>query len=387
MYSTISDLINDLFGFYIPLPIQTFGFFMALSFYGAYITVLSELKRKEKNGLLSVSQRKVTINKPITQSDYAFSVIVGALLGYKILEMILDYGSLMQNPQEFILSTKGNFLGLVIGGGISFYFKKKDAYALKGKQQQEIVETEHPYQLMGNIVVIAAVAGLLGAKIFHNLENLDDFSRDPIGALLSFSGLTFYGGLIIAAFSVLYYTGKNKVPHLHMIDAAAPGLFLAYGIGRIGCQMSGDGDWGINNLATKPNWMSFLPDWMWSFKYPHNVVSDGIPIPDCIGNHCNMLEFPVYPTPFYESVLSILIFIFLWSIRKKITTPGLLFCIYLMLNGIERFGIEKIRINTTYNIAGHHITQAELISTLLFVAGLVGAVILSTKKNKSPLNN
>ena len=177
------------------------------------------------------------------------------------------------------------------------------------------------------------------------------------------------------------------MPHLHMIDAAAPGLFLAYGIGRIGCQMSGDGDWGINNLAPKPNWMSFLPDWMWSFKYPHNVVSDGIPIPDCIGNHCNMLEFPVYPTPFYESVLSILVFIFLWSIRKKITTPGLLFCIYLMLNGIERFGIEKIRINTTYNIAGHHITQAELISTLLFVAGLVGAVILSTKKNKSPLNN
>ena len=381
MYATISDLLKDIFGFNLPLPIQTFGFFMALSFGGAYYTTNSELKRKEGLGLMHAFQKKVTINKPISQSDYIINIILGGLIGYKILEMIFDYDALVQNPQEFILSTKGNILGLIAGAGIAFYFKKKEADELKGKEQKEIIETIHPYQLMGNVVGIAAIAGVLGAKVFHNLENLDDFFRDPIDALLSFSGLTFYGGLIVAAFAVLRYTRKNNVPSIHMIDAAAPGLMLAYGMGRVGCQMAGDGDWGINNLAPKPNWMSAFPDWMWSFRYPHNVVSEGIPIPNCVGNHCNMLEFPVFPTPFYESVICIALFFVLWFLRKKITLPGLLFCVYLMLNGVERFFIEKIRINTTYTIFGHHITQAEIISTLLFLGGLIGAILIFKKRN------
>jgi len=381
MYATISDLLKDIFGFNLPLPIQTFGFFMALSFGGAYYTTNSELKRKEGLGLMHAFQKKVTINKPISQSDYIINIILGGLIGYKILEMIFDYDALVQNPQEFILSTKGNILGLIAGAGIAFYFKKKEADELKGKEQKEIIETIHPYQLMGNVVGIAAIAGVLGAKIFHNLENLDDFFRDPIDALLSFSGLTFYGGLIVAAFAVLRYTRKNNVPSIHMIDAAAPGLMLAYGMGRVGCQMAGDGDWGINNLAPKPNWMSAFPDWMWSFRYPNNVVSEGIPIPNCVGNHCNMLEFPVFPTPFYESVVCIALFFVLWFLRKKITLPGLLFCVYLMLNGVERFFIEKIRINTTYTIFEHHITQAEIISTLLFLGGLIGAILIFKKRN------
>lgn len=382
MYATISDLLKDIFGFYIPLPIQTFGFFMALSFGGAYYTTNSELKRKEASGLLKSFQKKVTINKPISQTEYIINILLGGLIGYKVLEMVFNYGSLIQNPQEFILSTKGNNFGLIIGAGIAFYFKKKEADEIKGKEQKEILETVHPYQLMGNIVGIAAITGIIGSKIFHNLENLDDFSRDPMGALLSFSGLTFYGGLIVAAYAVLRYTNKHKIPAIHMIDAAAPGLMLAYGMGRIGCQMAGDGDWGINNLAPKPSWMRALPDWMWSFRYPHNVVSEGIPIPNCVGNHCNILDFPVFPTPFYESVVCIALFFVLWFLRKKISIPGLLFCIYLMMNGVERFFIEKIRINTTYNIFEHHITQAEIISSLLFLAGMIGMILVYRKKNK-----
>ncbi len=384
MYATISDLIKDLFGFYIPLPIQTFGFFMALSFAGAYMATSAELKRKEAMGLLHSFQQKVILNKPISQTDFIINILLGAIVGYKVLEMILNYDSLVQNPQEFILSTKGNSIGLILGAGIAFYFKKKEADAIKGKEQKEILQTVHPYQLMGTVLAIAAVSGLIGAKIFHNLENLNDFSQDPIGALLSFSGLTFYGGLIVAAFAVLFYTNRNNIPTLHMIDAAAPALMLAYGVGRIGCQMSGDGDWGINNLAPKPNWMSALPDWMWSFRYPHNVVGEGIPIAGCEGSHCNMLEFPVFPTPFYEAIMGILLFIFLWSIRKKITTPGLLFAIYLILNGAERFFIEKIRVNTTYTIFGHHITQAELISSFLFLIGVMGCIYLFRRKKRLP---
>jgi phosphatidylglycerol:prolipoprotein diacylglycerol transferase len=384
MYATLSDLINDLFGFYIPLPIQTFGFFMALSFMGAYIATTAELKRKEAIGLLSTIQQKATLNKPVSQVDYIANILIGGLIGYKVLEMVLNYSLLVQNPQEFILSTKGNIIGLFVGAGIAFYYKKKEADAVKGKEQKIITQTIHPYQLMANILGIAAISGLLGAKIFHNLENLDEFARDPIGALLSFSGLTFYGGLIVAAIAVLYYTNKHNIPALHMIDATAPGLMLAYGIGRVGCQMSGDGDWGIDNLAPKPNWMSFLPDWMWGFRYPNNVVSEGIPIPGCEGAHCNMLEYPVFPTPFYEAVICIALFFALWSLRKRITIPGLLFSGYLILNGMERFFIEKIRVNTTYTILGHHITQAELISSFMFIIGIAGSIyLIRTQKSKA----
>ncbi|MFI5222070.1 MAG: prolipoprotein diacylglyceryl transferase [Bacteroidia bacterium] len=382
MYATVSDLLKDLFGFYIPLPIQTFGFFMAISFAFAYITTSSELKRKEKNGLLHSFTKKITVNKKITGTDYAVSIFIGALLGFKVVEMFLDYSSLIQNPQEFILSSKGSLFGLIAGAAVAFYLKKKESDSLKEKEEKETVITVHPYHLMGNIVAIAAIAGILGSKIFHNLENLDELARDPWGSIFSFSGLTFYGGLILAAISILYYTNKNHIPHVHMVDAAAPALMLAYGIGRIGCHLSGDGDWGINNLAPKPSLISFLPDWMWSFRYPHNVVNEGIPMVNCVGNHCKQLEFPVFPTPFYEAVTCILLFVFLWSIRKKIRIPGMLFSIYLMLNGVERFFVEKIRINTTYNLFGHHITQAEIISTLLFIAGLTGFVILQ-RRNKT----
>lgn len=112
---------------------------------------------------------------------------------------------------------------------------------------------------------------------------------------------------------------------------------LSYGIGRVGCMMSGDGDWGIVNNNPKPSWMNFLPDWMWAFKFPHNVNNDGIPIPGCVGRWCHELPEAVYPTSFYETIMAIILFGVLWAIRKQITTPGLLFSIYLILNGAERF--------------------------------------------------
>ena len=382
MYPTISDLLKDLFGFYLPLPVQTFGFFMAVSFAAAYYTTTSELKRKTALGFLKPIQRKVIQNKAITATDYISNVILGALLGYKGLEILLDYNALVQNPQAFILSAKGSWFGLMIGAAIAYYNTYKDAEKVKGKPQKEVLEEIQPYELMWNITAIAGIAGILGAKIFHNLEYLDDLIADPIGALLSFSGLTFYGGLIVATFAVLYYTNKNKIPTKHMIDAAAPGLMLAYGIGRIGCHLSGDGDWGIVNLAAKPDFISFIPDWAWSSSYANNVIDEGILIPGCEGPHCYMLPQPVFPTPLYEVIMAIGLFGILWAIRKRVTIPGMLFCIYLIVNGIERFSIEKIRVNSTYNIFGNAITQAELISTLMVIAGIIGIVILA-KRNKT----
>jgi prolipoprotein diacylglyceryl transferase len=237
---------------------------------------------------------------------------------------------------------------------------------------------------MGTLIAWAAIAGIIGAKLFDNLENWDRFMVDPIQNLLSFSGLTFYGGLICGAIAVLYISGKNGIKAIHMSDISAPGLMLAYGVGRIGCQLSGDGDWGINNLNPKPNWLSWAPDWVWSFKYPHNVINEGVLIPGCEGKFCYELAFPVYPTPLYEAVACILLFFFLWSIRKKITTPGVLFSIYLILNGLERFFVEMIRVNSKYHIGSFSFTQAELISTLLVLGGIVGLFLSlsAAKKGK-----
>ncbi len=381
MYPTISDLLRDLLGLNIPLPVQTFGFFMALSFAAAFWATQKELQRKETNGLLASRLRTITKNKQVTTADYITNVLIGALLGYKLLEMVLNYGELVANPQEFLLSTRGSLVGALVGGGYAWYSKKQEHDKVKDKQPEQVQVTEHPYELMGNVLGIAAIAGLLGAKIFHNLEYPEDFAKDPVGALLSFSGLTFYGGLIVAAIAILYYTGKNGIPALPMMDAAAPGLMLAYGMGRVGCQLSGDGDWGIVNTAEKP--LGFLPDWFWKYNYPHNVVKEGIPIPGCEGTHCFMLPDAVYPTPLYEAIAGILLFVFLWNIRKRITVPGVLFGVYLIVNGIERFLIEKIRVNSTYEIFGAHITQAELISALFVLTGIAMVVYLPKRKHNA----
>ncbi len=371
MYATISDLLLDLFGINIPLPIQTFGFFLGLSFLGAFWATQSELKRKEAKGLISASNKRIKLNEPISSIDYITTSVISAFVGFKFFEMILDYDALVLNPQLFLLSAKGSWFGAFLGGAYGYYTKYKEAEKTKGKEIEEKNIAFHPYQHMGNILAIAGIVGIIGAKIFHNLENLDEFALDPWGSLISFSGLTFYGGLILAAIAVLVYTSKNNIPPLHMIDAAAPGLMLAYGVGRLGCHLSGDGDWGIDNLSGKPNWMSSLPDWLWSYKYPHNVLNEGIPIQNCLGNHCSELPNFVYPTPLYEAIICILLFVVLWQMRKQFSSPGLLFGVYLILNGTERFMIEKIRINTTYNIFNHAITQAELISSALILLGLI----------------
>ena len=160
------------------------------------------------------------------------------------------------------------------------------------------------------------------------------------------------------------------------MDAAAPVLALGYGIGRMGCHLSGDGDWGDpSDLADRPDWLSWLPDWTWTHHYPYNVINEGVPIPDCVGQYCYRLEPGVYPTPIYEIIMTFIIFAILWSLRKRIKVAGLLFFIYLVLNGIERFAIETIRVNTDYTIFGIALTQAQIIAILFMLTGLVFSLI------------
>jgi len=237
----------------------------------------------------------------------------------------------------------------------------------------------HPSQLVSEFTMAAAIGGLLGAKIFHILEYWDDFIADPAGMFFSGSGLTMYGGLIVGGLAVLWYGRRNNINPLVLCDATAPGLMLAYGTGRLGCQLSGDGDWGIVNAS--PNPYSFIPDWAWSYTYPHNVINEGMRIPDCVGRHCHQLVEPVFPTPLYESVACIGFFFVLWSMRKRLNLPGMLFSVYLILNGVERFFIEKIRINSKYHVAGISFSQAELISLVLVLGGIILAMYVR-RRNK-----
>ena len=181
--------------------------------------------------------------------------------------------------------------------------------------------------------------------------------------------------------AVVSYIVRKKIPFWPTADAVAPSLTAGYGVGRIGCQLAGDGDWGIVNNAPKPGWMSFLPDWMWAFNYPHNVLNTvrtepvhSVSIENCSWDYCFQLSEPVYPTPFYEIMMMLVVFGILWALRKRIRIPGMLFFIYPALIAVERFLIEKIRVNVVHNVLGIQLTQAEIISILLFLVSIAGAV-------------
>lgn len=384
MFPRISDLLNYLFGTHLNIPVQTYGFMMAMAFIiGGYVIFL-ELRRKEEEGVIPSQKKKILKGVPAGKMEMIWSAIFGFILGWKGIGMIQYYSSFNANPQDFVLSGKGNWLtGLMLGAFftfLTFYSKKKKA--LKMPVEEEI--TVHPRQLTGSIVLVAAVFGIIGSKIFDTVEHIGDLLKDPIGTIFSFSGLSFYGGLIVAAIAVVWYANKNKIRYTHIFDITAPALILAYAIGRIGCQLSGDGCWGMINAASQPSWMSFLPSWTWAYRFPHNVINEGITLPDCTGSHCNILPYPVFPTSFYETIMGLIIFIILWSFRKKITIPGYLFCIYLILNGIERFLIEHIRINKLYDVLGMKLTQAEIIAVLLILIGFAGFVFFRKRSLRRP---
>jgi phosphatidylglycerol---prolipoprotein diacylglyceryl transferase len=383
MYPNLYFAFKDLFGVEWSFLrfVNSFGFFVAISFILAAITLSAELKRKSSQGLLHPKEMQMMVGQPASAGELILNFLLGFLLGFKILGLFIMDSSATEDPQAFIFSPIGSWpAGILLGllfAGMKWYEKNKTKLPKPEKRTVRI----WPQDRVGEITIIALVFGLLGAKLFDIFENWDDFLKHPSSYLLSPSGLTFYGGLICAAVAIWVYAKKHNIGFWHLNDAAAPALMLSYGTGRIGCQVAGDGDWGIVNTNPKP--FSWLPDWMWSYNYPNNVNEAGVPIPGCVGKYCNELNPPVYPTPLYEIIVCLLLFALLWSVRKKLKTPGTLFALYLMLNGIERFFVEKIRVNTRLNIFGFQPTQAEVISTLLFLAGLLIWIMLKRRQTQA----
>ncbi len=381
MYPNLYYAFKDLFGVELPgfKLINTFGFFVALSFIAAAFVLTSELKRKSEEGLLTYKDEKVIVGKPASVLELVLNFLLGFLFGYKLIGAFIERNELI-DTQSYILSLRGSWVAGIIGGLVFAFFKWQEKNKVKLAKPEKRTVRIWPQDRVGDMVIYAFIFGFIGAKIFHNLENLDDLIRDPVGSLISFSGLTFYGGLIFATIAIWRYCKRNNMNPVVVADAFAPPMILAYGLGRIGCQVAGDGDWGI--VSTHPKPFSWLPDWAWAYNYPHNVIGEGMQIPGCTGQYCAMLPAAVFPTPLYEIFTCLLLFAFLWSIRKKIKTPGVLTAIYLIVNGIERFFIELIRVNTKYHFFGINPTQAELIAAFLVISGII-LLIHFTRQNKT----
>lgn len=390
MYPTIYHALLDLFGIDWPWAklLNSFGFFVALAFViGSYI-MSRELKRKEQEGLLKGEKRKEIIGKAPVWSDIITNALLGFIIGWKFVYLFLNSSRLFvpgQSPQEHIFSSEGYFIiGVLLGAAFGAWrwwdYKKKQLPI----PEEKIVDF-HIYEYTGTITFLTAIFGIAGAKLFHLFENPDEFvaffSNPDLQSFLS--GLTIYGGLILGSAAALFFAYRKGIPFLHLTDSATPGMILAYGIGRIGCQVSGDGDWGIANLAPKPGWMSWLPDWMWSYDYPNNVNgvigasadTFGMRITDpnvpCWDGYCTHLVPSVWPTPFYETIMATIIFLILWSLRKKIKIAGVITGLYLVFNGIERFLIESIRVNNKFDLLGIQATQAQVIAVCFIVAGVL----------------
>ncbi len=379
MYPNLYYAFEDLFGIQLePLRfVNSFGFFVAIAFIAAAAILTSELKRKSKEGLLFPTEEEVIVGRPVTAGELISNFILGFILGYKILALFFLDAEVTQDPQAFIFSGMGSWpLGIALGllfAGLKWWEKKKQQLPKPEKRKIRV----WPHDRVGEITILALIFGLIGAKLFDIFENWSDFVKHPSDYILSPAGLTFYGGLILAAIAIILYARKNKIGVRHLADALAPALMLAYAIGRIGCHVSGDGDWGIANEA--PNPVGFLPDWLWSYNYPHNVNEAGVPIPGCVGRYCNQLPVGHFPTPIYETIVCTILFFVLWAVRKTIRPFGALFALYLILNGLERFFIEKIRVNIKMDFMGLTVTQAEIISVGLVIVGLALWVFLAKK--------
>jgi phosphatidylglycerol:prolipoprotein diacylglycerol transferase len=203
---------------------------------------------------------------------------------------------------------------------------------------RRLVELGRPPDWAYEMVFAALIGGLVGARLHWILGNLDDVRGDVLGGIFGGSGLVWFGGLLGGAAGVLLWARRRGMFNVTLLDACSPALAIGYAVGRVGCQVSGDGDYGTPT------------DLPWGMAYPDGVV----PTTDV-----------VHPTPIYETLSMCLVAWFLWRARDALR-PGLLFACYLVLAGLERFLVEFIRRNDSV-LGG--LTEAQLLSLAMMVAG------------------
>jgi phosphatidylglycerol:prolipoprotein diacylglycerol transferase len=200
-----------------------------------------------------------------------------------------------------------------------------------------------PGEAASSMVFWAAVGGIGGSKLWALAQDVPALVRDPIGTIFSGSGFVWYGGLVGGTAAVSWVIHRQRLPWLVVVDCIAPALALAHGIGRIGCQLAGDGDWGA--LSEAP----------WAMAYPQAIV--GWPYPPGVR---------VHPTPIYEMLAYFAVFAILWAMRKRPHPDGTIFWWYLVLGCGARFIIEFYRINPPVAL---DLSTAQWFSLLLVAIG------------------
>ncbi len=211
---------------------------------------------------------------------------------------------------------------------------------------REFARAGYDEDLASSAVLWCAAGSLAGARLWLVVEDWPGFMRDPVGLLFTGSGFVFYGGLVGGAVAMTLFFRRHGIPWWRGADCVAPALVLGQAIGRIGCQLSGDGDWGT--VTTVP----------WAMAYPHAVV--GWPHPPGVR---------VHPTPVYESLAYFAIFGLLWRWRRAPHPDGAMFLWYLVLASGARFLVEFVRINP---VVATGLTAAQLASLVAVAIGATG---------------
>ena len=328
--------------------ISIFGVFMVLAFAAAYGAFRAEYKRKEAEGLIAAFMRTSRSLPPLAGG------ILGFAAGAKLVYWWAHRGVYIGTAQDFVFSLQGSWIGGAVAGIAGWWLARR----YYRPPQQALI---HPYQLMDPLLLYCGLFGFAGAIGFAFFENPQH---------IGFNGFNYYGALIAGTFVYLCINRRYAICPAIALDIGSTGMMLAYAVGRMGCHLAGDGDWGIVNEHPRPSWLQWLPHQAWAWRYPHNSIHQGIYMPGCTGNNCTELPLPVYPTPLYESVACFLLFLLLWQLRRKIKKPGRLFAVFALLNGTERFLIEFIRVTPRYMIGHWKISQAQLLALGWIIAGV-----------------
>tara|TARA_A100001015_G_C14932174_1_gene688900 strand:- start:400 stop:1245 length:846 start_codon:yes stop_codon:yes gene_type:complete len=262
---------------------------------------------------------------------------------------LIDFGMIDLLGFKFRLAIHSFGFMLVIAFYTTYFILDKDLKKLKYEET-----------LASDLVFWAALGGVLGSKVYHLLENIDQLIIDPIGMIFSGSGLVFLGGLIGGTISVSIILHKNNLPWLVFADIVAPLLILGYGIGRIGCFLVGD-DYGIPTS---------LP---WGLSFPNGLPPSTSQVFELYFPWIDISNFEpgllkVHPTQIYEFIICLIIFFYLYNKRLNIKVKGTLFFTYLILAGFERFFIEFIRTNEKYFLSTF--SGAQIISFFMISIGL-----------------
>ncbi len=211
------------------------------------------------------------------------------------------------------------------------------------------------------LVLWAALGGLAGARLYDVFDNWRVYMADPVAIVWSGSGFVWFGGFFGGVVAAYFVARHYRLSFWMTADMAGPALAIGQAFGRIGCLVSGDGDWGLP---------STLP---WAMSFPRAIVGWNGNTVLKLDAHGNLVSgfFPgvrVHPTPLYEALLYTLVFAVLWSLRGRIRSDGRLFCLYLLLLGACRFTVEFWRVNPRV-LWG--LSEAQLISAGMMVAGVV----------------